>query len=72
LVSALGVSPSTRLLSGALVWRRASVGFARRRKARGMWLPSGSVITLSVIRRGEVEVCGLSKDAGVMVPSDPS
>ena len=31
-----------------------------------------SVIALNVMRRGEVEVCGLAEDAGLMVPSDPS
>jgi len=49
LVSAHGVGPSTWLLSGALVWRRASVDFARWRKARGMWL-LWSVIPLGVMR----------------------
>ena len=58
MASALGVSPSIRLLSSALVWRRVSVGFARWRKVRGTWLPSGSVITLNVIQCGEAEVCG--------------
>ena len=60
------------ILPGALVWRRVSVGFARRRKAGGTWLPRGSVIPPGVMRRGEAEACGLSEDAGLMVPSDPS
>ena len=49
----------SELLSGALVGRRASVGFACRRKVSGMWLPSGSVIALGVIRCGGAEVRGL-------------
>jgi len=61
LASAHGVGPSARLLSGALFRRRASVGFARWRKVRGMWLPSGSVIPLGVMRWGEAEVCGSSQ-----------
>ena len=59
LASAHGVRRSTGLLSGALDGCRASVGFARRRKALGMWLLR-SVITLGVMRRGEAEVRGLS------------
>ena len=60
------------LWPGALVGRRASVGSGRGRKARGTWLPSGSVITPRVTPRVGAEVRGLSKDAGLMVPSDPS
>jgi hypothetical protein len=43
------------LLPGALDGCWASVGFARRRKALGMWLPFGSVIALGVMRRGGAE-----------------
>jgi hypothetical protein len=60
LASAHDVHRSFRLLSDALDGCRASVGLARRRKALGMWLPSGSVITLGVMRRGGAEVRGLS------------
>ena len=60
LASAHGAQRSSRLLSGALFGRRASVDFARWRKALGMWLPSGSVITLGVMQCGGVEVRGLS------------
>jgi hypothetical protein len=60
LVSAHGVHRSSRLLSGALDGRRVSVGLARRRKVLGMWLPSGCVITLDVMRCGGAEVRGLS------------
>jgi hypothetical protein len=60
LASAHGVQRSSRLLSGALFGRRASVDFARWRKDLGMWLLSGSVITLGVMQRGGVEVRGLS------------
>ena len=31
-----------------------------------------SVIALNVMRCGKVEVCGVTEDAGLMVPSDPS
>ena len=60
LASAHGARRSSGLLSGALFERRASVDFARRRKARGTCLLSGRVITLGVMRRGGVEVRGLS------------
>ena len=60
LVSAHGVRRSFRLLSDALDGRRVSVGFACRRKVLGMWLPSGCVITLDVMRCGGAEVRGLS------------
>jgi hypothetical protein len=60
LASAHGVHRSLGLLSDALDGRRASVDFARRRKASGMWHLSGCVITLGVMRCGGVEVRGLS------------
>ena len=60
LASAHGVHRSFRLLSDALDGCRASVGFVHRRKASGMWLPLGSVITLGVMRCGGAEVRGLS------------
>ena len=58
LASAHGARRSSRLLSGALVGCWASVGFVYQRKALGMWLPSGSVITLGVMWCGEAEVFG--------------
>ena len=59
LASAHGVRRSLELLFDALDGRRASVGFACRRKVSGMWHPSGCVIALGVIRCGGAEVRGL-------------
>ena len=71
LASALVPSPSSRFRPGALVEGRASVGSARRGKARGTLLPR-SVTTLGGMRREGAEDRGQTEDAGVMVPSDPS
>src|SRR5437773_9800097 len=56
---------------GALGRRRASVGFARRRKVGGTWLPRGSVIPPGVMRRGEAEVCGFIQGRWLNGPKRP-
>ena len=72
MVSGMGVWIARSRKGPGFTTRLASIDSARRRKVGWMWHLSGCVITSDVIRRGGVEVCGLTKDAGVMVPSDPS